>query len=110
MRTEHERIAEEKRQEKEGKEQKIKRDQEKIAQIKKQQKVKSRWEMYRWIANYINENQEKWDKGEQEIQERIRSGQENWDNMNRLKKIQRIKIKQKEKLVQMPDIGGIPST
>ena len=58
--------------------------------------------MNRWIANYINENQEKWDKREQEIQERIRSGQENRDKMNRLEKIQRIKNKQKEKLVQTP--------
>ena len=110
LRTERERIAEEKRQEQDRKVQKIKKEQERIEHIKKQEKIKSRWEMYRWITKYIDENQEKWGKQEQESQERIRTEQENWDKMNRLEKIQRIKNKQKEKLVQKPDTGGMPST
>ena len=110
LRTERERIAEEKRQEQDRKEQKRNKEQERIARIKKQGKIKSRWEMYRWITKYIDENQEKWGKQEQESQERIRTEQENWDKMNRLEKIQRIKNKQKEKLVQKPETGGMPST
>ena len=110
LRTECERIAEEKIQEQDRKELKIKKELERIARIKKQGKIKSRWEMYRWITKYINENQETWGIQEQESQETIRTEQENWDKMNRVEKIQRIKNKQKEKLVQKPDIGGMPST
>ena len=110
MRTECERIAEEKIQEQDRKELKIKKELERIARIKKQGKIKSRWEMYRWITKYINENQETWGIQEQESQETIRTEQENWDKMNRVEKIQRIKNKQKEKLVQKLDIGGMLST
>ena len=96
------RIVEEKRREKLIKEKKIKQEkmlrqeQEKRERLRMKTMLESRWEMARWITEYISENEETWRKEKIEREKNHQTWMMSWAKKSRFEKIKEIKENQKE--------------
>ena len=60
---------------------------------KKQQKLSETWALQRWINQFINENQDKWEKERKRKEDEL---SEEWRELNKYKRLEKIeKLKQK---------------
>ena len=96
------RIVEEKRREKLIKEKKLKQEkmrrqeQEKRERLRVKTLLESRWEMARWITNYISENEETWRKEKLEREKNHQNWLMSWAKKSRFDKIREIREKSEE--------------
>ena len=49
------------------------------------------WGMFRWVTQFLNENQEKWEQERKEREEKIKEEIKEWEKAKRFEKIERIK-------------------
>ena len=72
------------------------KDKKEKAKIEREEKVRllsQRWAMHRWVTNFINENQEKWENERKLREEKAREELKSWEKMKRLEKISKLKEK-----------------
>ena len=78
---------------KKGEEMRIEQE-KKRERMEIKRKMEERWGMLRWISNYIDKNQESWER-EREIEKRNKVS--NWKKLKRFQKISTIREREKEK-------------
>ena len=102
LREEEEKHEEEKREEKLLKEwrkkieAKTRRENERKTQLEKQKLLHQRWEMMKWVTEFIKTNQDKWEKERLEKQKEIEKELEDWNRSKRFEKIEKLKQKWKK--------------
>ena len=65
--------------------------------MKKQRRLQEAWENIRWISRYIEENQEQWELGRMEREEERKEKIREWEKAGRMRKIELIREREKEK-------------
>ena len=94
--------------------QKYKKEAEKKEQLQKQKMKSQHWEMLRWVTDFINKNQEDWERKRKIQEEEIERELEQWNKCKRFDKIRRLKenwnSQKNEKLDVLPPPLLLPRT
>ena len=75
----------------------LKRQEDRRIQIENKKKKAERWEMAKWVHQFIKENTNKWEKEKIERLEERRKTLETWEKKSRLEKIATLKEKWRQK-------------
>ena len=54
-----------------------------------QNMLEKRWEMMKWVTQYIDENSDKWEREKMDRQTNVQNWLQDWARMTRLEKIKR---------------------
>ena len=72
--------------------------------MEKQKLLTEKWALYRWITEYIDENNERWDRERTDRKETEEKRIAEWEKKNRFEKIRELKRKLREKkTTEMPE-------
>ena len=72
--------------------------------MEKQKLLTEKWVLYRWITEYIDENNERWDRERTDRKETEEKRIAEWEKKNRFEKIRELKRKLREKkTTEMPE-------
>ena len=84
-------------QKEEKRKEKLRKEFAKEERVRKQKKMKQHWEMLRWVTDFMEMNQMKWE--EERIKKMEENGEEirRWERMKRIEKIEKLKNPQKYK-------------
>ena len=61
-----------------------------------QKRMQQRWEMSRWVSQYIEQNQESWERGEREREIERKKKVSEWEKMKRFEKIEYLRKRDRE--------------
>ena len=90
-----EKIEKEKVEEKKRKEERAKiaesKNEKRMERKRKQRMLEEKWEMMRWITEYIDQNQERWEVQGKERRKEFKQKLDDWDKRDRLEKVKRLK-------------------
>ena len=75
-------------------EQILRQEQERQDKKVKKKMLEERWEMTKWLTQYIDQNTEKWTRQKKEREENEKKWLQDWARMTRMEKIQPIRDKQ----------------
>ena len=64
--------------------------------INLQKRMQQRWEMLRWVSQYIEQNQESWERGEREREIERKKKVSEWEKMKRFEKIEYLRKRDRE--------------
>ena len=67
------------------------KEKERAEKRKKAEMLGKHWGMFRWVTQFLNENQEKWEQERKEREEKIMEEIKEWEKAKRFEKIERIK-------------------
>ena len=84
--------------------QKMKKENERLEQIEKKKLLEQKWEMMKWVTNFINTHQDQWEKEKIEHERKVYKELEDWNKMKRLEKIEILKKKWKKEKDKEPMI------
>ena len=70
----------------------LRRETTKKEKLKKEEMIKRRWEMLEWLTNFLEENQEKWEKEKKVREEENRIELEKWEKAKRLEKLKSLTL------------------
>ena len=74
---------------------KKKLEEDKKERNEKKRKLEEKWALLRWITNYIETNNEKWEKGRKERQEKGKNEVLEWERKTRFEKVAALKEKER---------------
>ena len=97
LKNEKKKVEEEKRKLEQEKEVRKIKDQQKEKRLEKQKLLTEKWALYRWITEYIDENNERWDRERTDRKETEEKRIAEWEKKNRFEKIRELKRKLREK-------------
>ena len=84
------------------KKEKLSKELEKVERKKKAEMLGKRWEMLRWLTEFLKENQDKWELERLDREKEHRKKLETWEKAKRFEKIEILKRKWTEKVVEDP--------
>ena len=109
LNAERARVEEEKKIENDRKEKARKEKETKELKLKKIEKLQEKWAINRWVTEYIDQNQKRWETREHERKEKIIELEKEWEKMGRLEKIKHLKRKYNNKLPEETNESEKPS-
>ena len=81
---------------------KYEKEEKKRQLLEKQKQLSQHWGMLRWITEFIQENQEGWEKQKLEREKQAKEELEIWNKCKRLEKIEKLKEKWKKQDTENP--------
>ena len=93
------------------KKEKLKKENNKRRRLEQAEMLGKRWEMLRWLTEFLKENEEKWEKEKKAREEENRKKLDEWERLKRLEKIKILKRKwSKEKLEEKENLPNQKET